>query len=68
MNNDKNFKAWITQVFRSIKNFFKQFGTKEFWNKVGKTLSTAKFWKTFILYTITISLFVVFMFNLMSQR
>jgi len=62
MNNDKNFKAWITQVFRSIKNFFKQFGTKEFWNKVGKTLSTAKFWKTFILYTITISLFVVFMF------
>jgi raffinose/stachyose/melibiose transport system permease protein len=62
MNNDKNFKAWINKILASIKNFFKQFGTKEFWNKVGKTLSTWKFWKTFILYTITISLFVLFMF------
>ena len=60
MSNDKNFKATINAIPSKLKEFFKRLGTKEFWSMV---LDFVLSWN-FLIYVLTIGLFLLFMFPL----
>ena len=64
MKSYKNLESSMSKTLNKVKKFFKQFGQKEFYSDLGKHMQTWKFWKTVLLYVITISLFVIFMFPL----
>lgn len=62
--NDNNLKAKFNYFLESIKRGFLAIFKAETYRKLLEAMQTWKFWRAFILYVITISLFLVFMFPL----